>query len=108
MGGNEEQIKSALQNILGNVTGIICDGAKAGCALKVATCTTAAIQSVICVMEGHHIESTDGIIEDDPEDTIKNFCTIGQAGMAEADKIILEIMMNKSNRQPVHLESDSK
>jgi len=108
MGGNEDQIKSALQNILGNVTGIICDGAKAGCALKVATCTTAAIQSVICVMEGQHIQSTDGIIEEDPEETIQNFCKIGQAGMAEADKIILEIMMNKSNRQPVHLESDSK
>jgi L-cysteine desulfidase len=106
MGGNEEQIKSALQNVLGNITGIICDGAKAGCALKVATCTTAAIQSVICVMEGQNIQSTDGIIEEDPEDTIRNFCKIGQEGMAEADKIILEIMMNKSN-QPVHSESDS-
>lgn len=108
MGGDEKQIKSALQNMLGNVTGIVCDGAKAGCALKVATCTTAAIQSVICILEGQHIQPTDGIIEEDPEDTIKNFCKIGQAGMAEADKIILEIMMNKSNKQPVHLESDSK
>jgi len=108
MGGNEDQIKFALQNILGNVTGMICDGAKAGCALKVAACTTAAIQSVICVMEGQHIQSTDGIIEEDPEETIQNFCKIGQAGMAEADKIILEIMMNKSNRQPVHLKSESK
>ncbi|MTK64117.1 MAG: serine dehydratase subunit alpha family protein [Methanobacterium sp.] len=108
MGGNNDQIKSALQNILGNVTGIICDGAKAGCALKVATCTTAAIQSVICVMEGQHIQATDGIVEEDPEDTIKNFCKIGQAGMAEADRIILEIMMDKSNKQKVHLESDSK
>jgi len=108
MGGNNDQIKSALQNILGNITGMICDGAKAGCALKVATCTSAAIQSVICVMEGQHIKSTDGIIEEDPEETIKNFCNIGQAGMAEADKIILEIMMTKSNSPPVHLESDSK
>lgn len=108
MGGTEEQIKSSLQNVLGNVTGMICDGAKAGCALKVATCTTAAIQSAICVMEGHHIKSTDGIIEEDPEDTIRNFCKIGNMGMAEADRILLEIMMNKTNSQPVHSESDSK
>ncbi len=101
MGGTAEQIKSAIQNIIGNVTGMICDGAKAGCALKVATCTSAAIQSAICVMEGHQIPSTDGIIEDDPEDTIRNFCEIGNTGMAEADKILLEVMMNKANSQPV-------
>jgi len=98
MGGNAEQIKFSIQNIIGNLTGMICDGAKAGCALKVATCTNAAIQSAICVMEGHHIKSTDGIVEDDPEDTIRNFCQIGNNGMAEADKILLKIMMDKTNK----------
>ncbi|MDD3985319.1 MAG: L-serine ammonia-lyase, iron-sulfur-dependent, subunit alpha [Methanobacterium sp.] len=63
MGGGEKEIKSSLQNMLGNITGIICDGAKAGCALKVATCTTAAIQSTLITLEGNTIKPTNGIIE---------------------------------------------
>ena len=97
MGGGEGEIKSSIQNILGNITGMICDGAKAGCALKVATCTTAAIQSTIVTLEGNSIKSTDGIIEKNPDDTIKNFCRVGNKGMKDADKIILDIMLQKSN-----------
>ena len=97
MGGGEVEIKSSIQNILGNITGMICDGAKAGCALKVATCTTAAIQSTIITLEGNSIKSTDGIIEKNPDDTIKNFCKVGNDGMKDADKIILDIMLQKSN-----------
>lgn len=98
MGGSSKQIKSSIQNIIGNLTGMICDGAKAGCALKVATCTSAAIQSAVCIMEDHQVLSTDGIVEEDPEDTLKNFCKIGNTGMKEADRIVLEVMMNKINQ----------
>ena len=97
MGGNSEEIKACIQNIMGNVTGMLCDGAKSGCALKVATCTSAAFQSAICIMEGDYLSSTDGIIEEDPEDTIKNFSRIGNQGMKEADKIVLDVMMKKTN-----------
>ena len=97
MGGDESKIKSAIQNMMGNVTGMICDGAKAGCALKVATCTNAAVQSAIVTLEGNMIGSSDGIIEEDAVDTIDNFCTIGNMGMNEADRLILDIMLKKNN-----------
>jgi L-cysteine desulfidase len=95
LGGNIENVKSAIQNMLGNVTGMLCDGAKAGCALKVSTCTNAAVQSAIMAVEGLTIQATDGIIEVDPERTIDNLCALGNKGTCEADKIILSIMLNK-------------
>ena len=97
MGGDEPKIKSSIQNMMGNLTGMICDGAKAGCALKVATCTNAAIQSAIVTLEGNMIGSSDGIIEENAVDTIENFCAIGNIGMIEADKLILDIMLKKNN-----------
>ena len=97
LGGDESKIKSSIQNMMGNLTGMICDGAKAGCALKVATCTNAAIQSAIVTLEGNIIESSNGIIEKNVDDTIANFCIIGNTGMIEADKLILDIMLKKSN-----------
>jgi L-cysteine desulfidase len=97
LGGDQSKIKSSIQNIMGNLTGIICDGAKAGCALKVATCTSAAIQSAVVTLEGNAIGSSDGIIGSNSEDTIDNFCLIGNSGMIEADKIILDIMLKKNN-----------
>jgi L-cysteine desulfidase len=96
MGGDRQKVKSAVQNMLGNVTGMLCDGAKAGCALKVSTCTNAAVHSAIMAMEGIEIKSTDGIIEDDPEKTIENLCRLGNHGTLEADRIILEIMVGKA------------
>jgi len=95
-GGNVKEVKSAIQNMLGNVTGMLCDGAKAGCALKVSTCTNAAVQCAILATQGISIEATDGIIENDPERTIDNLCRLGNQGTFEADKIILDIMLHKS------------
>jgi L-cysteine desulfidase len=97
MGASESKIKLSIQNIIGNITGMICDGAKAGCALKVATCTNAAIQSAILTLEGNTISSTDGIIGKNVEETIENFCLIGNNGMIKADEIILDIMLKKKN-----------
>jgi L-cysteine desulfidase len=97
LGGGIAEMKSAIQNMLGNVTGMLCDGAKPGCALKVATCTSAAIQSAVIALHGIAIQPTDGIIENDPEQTIENLCRLGNQGTLEADKIILEIMLKKAN-----------
>ncbi len=97
LGGGLAEIKSAIQNMLGNITGMLCDGAKPGCALKIATCTSAAIQSALIAKRGITIQSTDGIVENEPEQTIENLCRLGNQGTLEADKIILEIMLKKAN-----------
>lgn len=96
LGGDKNSIKASIQNMMGNVTGMLCDGAKAGCALKVSTCTNAAVHSAILAIEGISIQSTDGIIENDAEGTIDNLCALGNEGTREADRIILDIMLSKT------------
>ncbi len=93
--GDKCDVKSAIQNMIGNVAGIFCDGAKAGCALKVSSCTNAAIQSALLAINKIEISATDGIIDEDVEKTIKNLCRLGNMGTMETDKIILDIMLNK-------------
>jgi len=95
MDGGKVEVRKAIQNMLGNVTGMLCDGAKAGCAMKVSTCTNAAVQSAVMAIMGFGIQETEGIIEKDASFSIDNLCRIGNEGSLEADKIILEIMLNK-------------
>lgn len=98
LGGGVDAVKMAIQNMLGNVTGMLCDGAKPGCALKVATCTNAAAQSALMAVRGFGIKPTDGIIETSPVHSIDNLCRIGNQGTIEMDKIILDIMLNKQDK----------
>jgi len=93
--GSFEQIESAIQNTLGNVAGIICDGAKASCALKVSTCTNAAIQASLLAMNNLRIKPGEGIVEMLSEDTIDNFAILGNKGSDCLDKEILKIITNK-------------
>ncbi|MBA2941288.1 serine dehydratase subunit alpha family protein [Paenibacillus sp. CGMCC 1.16610] len=95
LGGGKPEIRAAIQNMLGNVTGMMCDGAKGGCAMKVATCTSAAVQSALLASKGKSISSTNGFIENDAEKTIENFCRIGNEATSEMDKLVLEMMLNK-------------
>ncbi|MZQ86941.1 serine dehydratase subunit alpha family protein [Paenibacillus sp. 5J-6] len=95
LGGGKPEIRAAIQNMLGNVTGMMCDGAKGGCAMKVATCTSAAVQSALLASKGKSISSTNGFIENDAEKTIDNFCRIGNEATSEMDKLVLEMMLNK-------------
>lgn len=97
LGGDLHAVKSSIQNMLGNVTGMLCDGAKTGCALKVSTCVNAAVQAAMMACQGIEIKATDGIVEGNPEKTIENLCTLGNLGTIETDKIILGIMLNKIN-----------
>lgn len=94
-GGGYEQICSAIKNMTGNITGMVCDGAKVGCAMKVASGVSCAVQSAVLALRGTCIPSTDGIIDDDVEKTIRNLGAIGSAGMKAADKMILDIMLCK-------------
>ena len=94
-GGTYEQVCAAIKNMAGNITGMVCDGAKVGCAMKVASGVSCAVQSAVLALRNTCIPSTDGIIEDDVEKTIRNIGTIGSAGMKATDRMILDIMLCK-------------
>ena len=94
-GGTYEQVCAAIKNMIGNITGMVCDGAKVGCAMKVASGVSSAVQSAVLALRGTCIPSTDGIIEDDIEKTVRNLGTIGSVGMQATDKMILDIMLCK-------------
>ena len=93
--GELQQIKAAIQNTIGNVSGMICDGAKAGCAMKVSTCSNVAVQSALLALNDQEIKSTDGFIHDDVEKSIESFCKLGNEGTRHTDELILKLMMEK-------------
>jgi L-cysteine desulfidase len=93
--GHLDQIKAAIQNTIGNVSGMICDGAKAGCAMKVSTCSNVAVQSALLALNNQEIKSTDGFIHDDVEKSIESFCKLGNEGTRHTDELILKLMMEK-------------
>ena len=94
-GGDYDQICSAIKNMIGNITGMVCDGAKVGCAMKVASGVSSALQSAVLAREGICISEYDGIIEKDIEKTIQNLGQIGSVGMQHTDNMILDIMVCK-------------
>ncbi|WP_394139330.1 L-cysteine desulfidase family protein [Cytobacillus oceanisediminis] len=93
--GQLQQVKAAIQNTIGNVSGMICDGAKAGCAMKVSTCSNVAVQSALLALNNQEIRSTDGFIHDDVEKSIESFCKLGNEGTRQTDELILKLMMEK-------------
>ena len=95
MGGGKKEIVSTIKNMIGNVTGMVCDGAKVGCALKVSSGVGAAMQSALLALEDITISSNDGIIEDDVEKTIQNLGDVGTKGMNHTDELLLQIMVSK-------------
>lgn len=94
-GGSYEQICSCIKNMIGNITGMVCDGAKVGCAMKVASGVSSALQSAVLAMDGICVSEHDGIIEKDIEKTIQNLGRIGSVGMQNTDNMILDIMVCK-------------
>lgn len=92
MGGNYEQIDGAIKNMIGNLSGMICDGAKGSCALKVSTAAGAAVQSALLAVNDSIVPSGTGIIADTAEETIMNLGTLSKEGMNITDKVILNIM----------------
>lgn len=96
MGGSYEQVSYAVQNMIANLTGMICDGAKPSCALKVTTGVSTAVLSAIMAMENRCVTSVEGIIDEDVDQSIRNLTKIGSKGMNETDKLVLEIMTTKN------------
>ncbi|NLA96203.1 MAG: serine dehydratase subunit alpha family protein [Clostridiaceae bacterium] len=95
LGGELNQVIAAVQNMFGTLTGMICDGAKLGCALKVSVSIYAAVQAALVAMRGKEIAATDGVIESDVEETIRNMERISKEGMTSMDDLLLNIMLNK-------------
>jgi L-cysteine desulfidase len=95
LGGNIHHIAGAIQNLTEDLAGVICDGAKAGCALKLATAAGTAIQAALFALQGVNVLDTDGIIGSSLEQTSRNIGTLSTQGMIETDRTILKIMIEK-------------
>ena len=92
MGGGYEEVTYAVKNMTANITGMICDGAKPGCALKVASGVSTALLSATMAMHHRHTDAGEGIVCSDVDRCIQNMTTIGREGMQQTDKLILDIM----------------
>ncbi len=95
MGGSFDQITSAVKNMIANLTGMICDGAKPSCALKLASGVSTAVLSALLAMQQKCVTSVEGIIDDDVDKSIHNLTKIGKDAMNETDKCVLDIMTSK-------------
>jgi len=95
MGGDGEACARSVTNVLADLTGVICDGAKGGCSLKLATAANAAVQSAVLAMEGLQVTKQDGFIAGTIDVTVDNLGYISCQGMTTTDQVILDIMSKK-------------
>lgn len=95
MGGGYKEVSYAVQNMVANITGMICDGAKPSCSLKVATGVSTALLSAMMAIDGKTVTAVEGIIDKDVDQSIRNLTKIGSQGMNETDALVLDIMTNK-------------
>lgn len=95
MGGSYEQVCYAVKNMIANLTGMLCDGAKPSCALKLTTGVSTSVMSAMLAIQNRHVTSVEGIIDDDVDICIRNLTTIGRKGMDETDRYVLDIMTHK-------------
>ena len=95
MGGQYDEVTFAIKNMIANISGMICDGAKPACALKVTSGVATAVLSASMAMHHSFAEATEGIVEDDIDRTIHNLTRIGHDGMCQTDDLIIDIMTHK-------------
>ncbi len=95
MGGEYPRIVATVKNMRANLTGMICDGAKPSCAMKLTSGVSTAVISAMCAMEGHEVSAVEGIIDSDVDRSIANLTAIGRDAMNETDRLILSIMTSK-------------
>lgn len=96
MGGNYDQVSAAVKNMIANLTGMICDGAKPSCALKLTSGVSTAVLSAMLAMQGECVTPVEGIIDRCVDRSIRNLAQIGKEAMNETDRCVLEIMTHKS------------
>ncbi len=95
MGGRYEQVTFAVKNMIANLTGMICDGAKPSCALKLTSGVSTAVLSAMLAMQGECVSPVEGIIDEDVDQSIRNLVSIGADAMNETDRRVLDIMTHK-------------
>lgn len=95
LGGSDKQIGYAINNMLSDVSGMICDGAKSTCALKIATSINAAIQCANLAMSDISPDHSQGIVFDDAEQTLRHLDDLVKKGLCTCDETILDIMLCK-------------
>ena len=95
MGGGYDEVAIAVKNMVANLTGMICDGAKPSCSLKLSSGVSTAVLSAMMAMEHRCTTSAEGVVDEDVDKTIRNMTDIGRDAMGETDKMILDIMTNK-------------
>ena len=95
MGGGYEQVSYSVKNMIANLAGMVCDGAKPSCALKVTSGVSTAILSALLAVQNNFVGSVEGLIEDDVDRCIHNLTRLGADGMVETDRMVLDIMTHK-------------
>jgi L-cysteine desulfidase len=95
MGGDYTQVTYAVKNMIANLTGMICDGAKPSCALKITGSVANCMMAAMLAMEGRYVTALEGIIDEDVDKCIRNLTRIGSQGMNETDHLALDIMTHK-------------
>jgi L-cysteine desulfidase len=96
MGGTFKEITAAVKNMIANLSGMICDGAKPSCVLKLTSGVSTAVLSAMLAVSGECVESTEGIIDEDVDKSIHNLTKIGKDAMNETDRCVMDIMTHKS------------
>ena len=97
MGGDYERICYAVKNMIANLTGMICDGAKPSCSLKITSGVSTAMFSALLAMEGKCVTSEEGIVDDCVDKSIHNLTSIGADAMCATDEMVLNIMTSKGD-----------
>lgn len=95
MGGGYSQVCDAVKNMVANLTGMICDGAKPSCSMKISSGVSTAMMSAMLAMNGHAVSSAEGIVAEDVDATIRNLTSIGRDAMQATDRLVLKIMTSK-------------
>lgn len=95
MGGSYEQICYAVKNMIANLTGMICDGAKPSCSLKLSSGVSTAMLSAMLAVQGRSVTNLEGIIDEDVDRSIRNLTSIGREAMEETNRMVVDIMTSK-------------
>lgn len=95
LGGTREQIGFAIKNMVGNLTGMLCDGAKPSCSMKVSSGVSTAMFSALLALENKGVTESEGIVDKSVDRTIENLTSIGRDGMNKTDQLVLNIMTSK-------------
>jgi len=98
MGGTLKQIEIAVNNSIGALAGMVCDGGKKGCALKISVAVSAAVEGALLALRNVGIPDKDGIVWKNVEETIKNLGYLSNKGMASVDSCIIDILCSEEGR----------